>query len=464
VIVTEEALNAESLRLLAATLGTQPSWSDLPFIVFTAAHQSPVGYRRSVEALEQLGNVTEIERPVHPLTLRSAVRAALRARRRQYETRELVRDLELALHQRDAFLAILGHELRNPLGAIGNAVELALRSPDGAAPEKELVLIQRQVKILSRLVNDLLDVSRVTSGKVSLVKEPVDLVALLERLVLLSRERARNEQIELSLSADRGPITLMGDAVRLEQVFNNLLNNALKYTPARGRIAVQARRRDGQAVVTVRDSGVGIPSAALPLIFDLFAQADTSLDRAQGGMGIGLTLVRSLVELHGGSVQAASAGPGQGSEFTVSLPIATTVPDRAETPVPARESTPPERRVLVVEDNTDNRLSLQALLEDLGHHVQGASTGTEGIELALANTPDIALIDIGLPELDGYQVARRIRTALGRRIRLVALTGYGQPEDVRRALDAGFDAHLVKPIDFATLERLLDGADGDHRS
>ena len=450
-LITEEALTGESLQTLATALRTQPSWSDLPLIVFTATRGSASAYRRNVEALAQLGNVTELEPPVHPITLVSAVRAAIRARHRQHEMRELIKQMEAALQQRDAFLAILGHELRNPLGAIANAVELSGRRETSAADG--VSVIKRQVKVLSRLVNDLLDVSRVTSGKISLHRERIDLVALVERLVREAAPEARRDQVHLSISSDPGPLFVLGDQVRLEQVFNNLLGNALKYTPARGRVEVAISREADDAVVHVRDSGVGIPAHTLPQIFDLFTQADMTIDRARGGMGIGLTLVRSLVQLHGGTVRATSAGPGKGSEFTVSIPL--TAKTGATVARPAVPTVVGGRRVLLVEDNLDNRNSLKALLEELGHVVEVARTGLEGVEAALANVPEVALVDIGLPELDGYQVAQRIRSALGERVRLIALTGYGLPEDVRRARAAGFDAHLVKPVDLEQLERLL---------
>ena len=449
-VVTQEALTAASLRTLATALRGQPSWSDLPLIVFTAGQGA--AYPRNVEALSLLGNVTELERPVHPVTLVSAVRAAIRGRRRQYEMRELIKDLQSAVEQRDAFLAILGHELRNPLGAIANAVELTQRR-NLEAPA-EIGVIRRQVRVLSRLVNDLLDVSRVTSGKVSLLQERVDLVALVERLVDEAAVAARREQIHLSLTSDPGPLWVLGDEVRLEQVFNNLVANALKYTPARGRIEVAIVHAGTDVHVHVRDSGVGIPPDALPHIFDLFTQAEMNIDRARGGMGIGLTLVRSLVQLHGGSVRAASEGTGRGSEFTVTLPLSVEMTAPSEGP-PATESSSGGRRLLLVEDNADNRNSLRELLEELGHVVAVARDGAEGVEAAIATVPEVALVDVGLPELDGYQVAQRVRAALGDRVRLIALTGYGQPDDVRRARAAGFDAHLVKPVDLNALERLL---------
>ena len=458
-LIAEEALDREGVRVLSAALRRQATWSDFPFIVLTSHAPTAGENRRTMTALGDLGNVTTLERPVHPLTLLSAVRAALRARERQYRSRELVIQLEDALHQRDAFLAMLGHELRNPLGAISNAVQLAARNRDPSAPpDRALTIIQRQVQVLSRLVNDLLDVSRITTGKVALRRESVDLAALLERLVAQSGVEARERQLHLSLSTENEPVIVSGDPVRLEQIFNNLLSNALKYTPARGRIEVSIRRGRDTVTVRVLDSGVGIPAEALPRIFDLFAQAETSLDRAQGGMGIGLTLVRSLAQLHGGSASARSEGVGKGSEFSVTLPISMPNEDAALRKPAKDDAEATGRHVLVVEDNHDNRATLRELLEFAGHRVSVAETGVEGVALALERRPDVALVDIGLPELDGYQVARRVREALGRDIVLVALTGYGQPEDVRRAKAAGFDAHLAKPLDIDALQALVTRA------
>jgi signal transduction histidine kinase len=455
-LVAEEALDREGVRALGQALRAQATWSDFPFIVLTGHAPTAGENRRTMAVLAELGNVTTLERPVHPLTLQSAVRAALRARERQYRSRELVIELEEALHQRDAFLAMLGHELRNPLGAISNAVQLTVRSRGSGPPaDRALTIIQRQVQVLSRLVNDLLDVSRVTSGKVALQREPVDLVALLDRLVAQASIEARERQLHLSLSSEQEPVIVAGDPVRLEQIFNNLLSNAMKYTPARGRIEVALRRERHSVTVSVLDSGVGVPPEALPRIFDLFTQAETSLDRAQGGMGIGLTLVRSLTQLHGGSVSARSDGVGKGSEFSVTLPVTSPVIAPAEGRSTALEEDGSGRHVLVVEDNHDNRATLRELLEFAGHRVSVAQNGAEGVAIALERKPDVALVDIGLPELDGYQVAQRVRAALGQDIMLIALTGYGQPEDVRRAKIAGFDAHLAKPLDLDALQSLV---------
>lgn len=456
-IIASEAFDHRALDRLRETLAAQPAWSDLPIIVFTTNRATAAENRRMLEVLASLdGNVTALERPVHALTMANAVRAALRARRRQYVTRDLLEDAENAVRQRDAFLAMLGHELRNPLGAIGNAVTLVSRSaPRETGLEPQLRLIERQVRVLTRLVNDLLDVSRVTSGKVSLQRETVDVVALVDRLVAQLQPIAREQQLHLSLSADPGPACVLGDAVRLEQVFTNLLGNALKYTPSRGRIEVAIRRDGSRVAIEVADSGVGIPAEALPHIFDLFAQVDTTIDRAQGGMGIGLTLVQSLVHLHGGSVAASSDGPGAGSRFTVTLPL-TEAPEAHRDPgssptLPAAIG----RHVLLVEDNPDNRASLRELLEFCGYRVDTASTGREGVARALELLPEVALVDIGLPELDGYAVAGRLRAELGDGIQLIAITGYGQREDVHRALESGFDAHVAKPVDLDALQAVL---------
>ena len=439
-------------------LKAQPAWSDIPILVFTTTSATAAENRRMLDVLAGLdGNVTALERPVHALTMVNTVRAALRARRRQYVTRQLLDELGAAVRQRDEFLAMLGHELRNPLGAIGNAVTLAARAanPGDSQHQRQLSLIQRQVRVLTRLVNDLLDVSRVTSGKIVLQREPVDLTVLLERLVAQAQPNAREQQLHLSMTAVPGRLPVLGDPVRLEQVFTNLIGNALKYTPPRGRIEVSVDRSRTDAIVQVKDSGVGIAAEELPHIFELFAQADTTIDRAQGGMGIGLTLVQSLVRLHGGTAAAASDGPDRGSVFTITLPLTEARRDAAPEP-PHGEQATKRRNVLLVEDNPDNRASLRELLEFCGHQVTTANNGLDGVGLAIELLPDVALVDIGLPELDGYGVARRVREVLGSGIRLIALTGYGQPEDVRRALEAGFDAHIAKPVDFETLQAIVN--------
>jgi CheY-like chemotaxis protein/two-component sensor histidine kinase len=325
-------------------------------------------------------------------------------------------------------------------------------------------MIERQVLHLSRLVDDLLDVSRITRGKITLRKEVVDLAAVLSRAVETSRPLIEANRHRLTLSLFAQPIRLVADPTRLEQVFSNLLNNAAKYMERGGAIWLSGQRLDGEVVVRVRDTGFGIPAEVLPRIFDLFAQADRTLDRSQGGLGIGLTLVRSLVEMQGGSVEAHSEGPGKGSEFVVRLPL------HQDSGVRGQESggslTPdsypptPSLVVLVVDDHGDVAESLAMLLRLWGHEVHTAPDGLSGLKAARGHRPQVVLLDIGLPGMDGYEVARRLREEFGPGMQLVALTGYGQEEDRQKSQAAGFDAHLVKPADPAVLRAFLAGVQG----
>jgi signal transduction histidine kinase len=443
VVVAEEALNPVAMAALAEPLATQPPWSDLPFIVFSAMHR----HSRSPDPLLALGNVAVLDRPTKIRALVSAVRAALRARRRQY-------DAKRAIQQRDQFLAMLGHELRNPLGAIMLATEMLERS--GSDPKclpKQRAILERQSRHLSRLVDDLLDVSRVTTGKVVLKKSLIDLGSLLNRCLEAIKATARAHRLEVSSQL---PVGLMvdGDPVRLEQIFSNLLVNAVKYSPPGSTIRVDVRAADVLAEVSVRDSGIGIEPQMLRSIFDLFAQVDTTLDRAQGGMGIGLTLVKSLTELHGGTVEAHSQGIGRGSEFVVKLPLSKSVGVKDEARPPYTRLLSRRVRVVLVEDSADIRETCKDALELLGCEVHVAETGPAGLECILSAKPDLALVDIGLPGMDGFELSRRAR-ALGCTVKLVALTGYGAPEDQQRARLAGFDEHLTKPVTIPVLERAI---------
>ncbi|MET0556390.1 MAG: hybrid sensor histidine kinase/response regulator [Vicinamibacteria bacterium] len=455
-IVAHEALTAHALAALGAQVARQPPWSDFPLIVLAPAGEmaSPM----EATALAALGNVTVLERPLRVVTLLSAVQAALRARRRQYEVRDLLAAREQAVAQRDRFLAMLGHELRNPLAAMLSAsavAEVEESKRDETLSDRlawSRAILRRQGELLTHLVDDLLDVSRLSSGKIHLERSPVNLHELARRSV--DAVRLRTGRAGITLWCGPRPAWVDGDTVRLEQVLLNLLTNAVKYTPSAGAITVECRQDGLFAEVAVADEGVGIGADLLPNVFDMFKQADVTLNRAQGGLGIGLTLVRTLVEMHGGVVLAESPGLGRGSRFTIRLPLAAP-PAAAAAPEAEPEHPSAARRVFVIEDQTDNREALVALLTALGHRVDSAGDGLAGADGIIGTRPEVALVDIGLPSIDGYEVARRVRAALGTAVVLVALTGYGQVEDRHRAAEAGFDLHLTKPVNFGELTALL---------
>ena len=488
VLVPEEAV-AEGLRDgLTDWLAAQPPWSDLPVLVMTRPGADSAAVAR---AMDLLGNVTVLERPTRVAALVSAARSALRARDRQYQIRDHMLAAERAAEalreadrRKNEFLATLAHELRNPLAPVRNALHL-LRMPDLPAPAagRAVEMMDRQVVHIVRLVDDLLEVSRVTRGKIDLRREPVTLAAVVAAAVETSRPVIDAAGHTLTVSLPPDPVTLDADPVRLAQVFSNLLNNAAKYTDRGGRIDLSAElgtrnpecrsdsafgsefRAPGSEFVrvAVRDTGRGVPADMLPRVFDLFTQVDRTDERSQGGLGIGLTLVKSLVELHGGTVEAHSDGPGRGSEFVVRLPVirnpepGTRSEDRNGPPfrVPGSGFRAP-KRVLVADDNRDAADSLGTLLGLLGAEVRVVYDGPEAVAAAAAYRPAVAFLDIGMPTLDGHEVARRVRRLPGGRdVTLIALTGWGQEDDRRRAAAAGFDHHLTKPADPAAVRALL---------
>jgi PAS domain S-box-containing protein len=367
--------------------------------------------------------------------------------------KELRAGADEASRRKDEFLSLLSHELRNPLAPIRNGLEILQQDPGEETAKTVLELMGRQLHHLTRLVDDLLDVSRITSGRIELRPEPNDLRAILESAVEASRPLLDSKEHAFSLSLPEEPLPILADLTRLDQVFVNLLNNAAKYTDRGGRIELEAEREGENALVRLRDNGRGMAPEFLPRIFDLFTQADRSLARSEGGLGVGLTLVRRLVEMHRGSVEASSPGEGRGSEFVVRLPLAA-VSDRNEEPRSRRPATTPALRVLLVEDHADSARSLSLLLELLGHEVEVVTDGREALEAVESIRPEVVLLDIGLPGMDGYEVARRLR-ARGSKALLVSLTGYGRDADKIRSREAGFDHHLVKPVELETLEKLL---------
>lgn len=418
----------------------------------------------------------------------------VRTERQLVESRALARDalrrqreLEIEIAQRkraeemlkeadrrkDEFLAMLAHELRNPLAPIRNAVQiLQFRMPSEEALRRPLEVIDRQARQLAGLVDDLLDVARITRGQINLRKQTLELAEVVAQAVETSRPLLESRRHRFAIHLPGEPIFVEADPTRLAQVILNLLNNAAKYTQEGGDISLTVERTDGgngdapACVLRVRDNGMGIPPDMLPRLFEPFTQGERSLDRAQGGLGIGLTLVRRLLELHGGTVQAFSEGLGRGSEFVVRLPA---LPKSGEWPgasgekenlpfLTTRHSPLATRwRILIVDDNRDSADSLAVLLDMLGHEVRTAYDGETGLQSAEEFSPDIVLLDIGLPRLSGLEAARRIRSDLGLRDAfLIAMTGYGQEEDKRRSREAGFNAHLVKPVDFGEMKTLLE--------
>jgi PAS domain S-box-containing protein len=409
------------------------------------------------------GGLVEVETTAHRFVWRGRPQLKVIARdvgerkRLEGELRRRAEELADDDRRKDEFLATLAHELRNPLAPIGNAVEV-LRAGAGPEAQAEVVaMIGRQLRQMVRLVDDLLDVSRITRGKISLREERVDLAAVVRSALETSRPLTDAARQRVIVTLPPAPVSVTGDPTRLSQVVANLLNNATKYTAEGGRIELAVARENGAAVVRVRDEGIGIPAELLPRVFDLFVQADRSLERSRGWLGIGLTLVKSLVELHGGTVEAKSNGPGKGSEFTVRLPAAADVVPAAEPPAVA----PPaagaaSKRVLVVDDNVDSAESLAMLLKVNGHEVRVAYDGPAALLEAAAFMPEVVLLDIGLPGMSGYEVARKLRELPeAKGALLVAQTGWGQAEDRRRSKEAGFDHHLVKPVDVPKLLELL---------
>ncbi len=376
------------------------------------------------------------------------------------ENAELVQALKEADRRKDEFLAVLAHELRNPLAPVRNAIEI-LRASHSPSPQLQWThdVIDRQVRQMTRLVDDLLDVSRITSGKIELRKERVELAAAVRVALEASRPLVERGGHQLTVKLPPEPLWLNADLARLAQILSNLVNNAAKYTRPGGHIWLIAERRDSEVVIRVRDNGIGIEPRMLQRVFDMFAQVRGTADHSQGGLGIGLTLVKRLTELHGGRIEAHSDGPGRGSEFVVVLPLSS---DEAANDPSAKDAVPAlpvnPRRILVVDDNRDAADSLSMLLHARGHDVRVAYDGLEAVGAAITFQPDVVLLDIGLPKLYGYDAARRIRELRGKDVLLIAITGWGQEEDRRRAREAGFDHHLTKPVDPEAISRLIDAA------
>ncbi|MDC0667133.1 response regulator [Nannocystis radixulma] len=401
-----------------------------------------------------------LTQPFEPQDLIASVRALLRLH--EAEANLVARNglLVEADRRKDEFLAMLAHELRNPLAALHMGLPVLERFPPHDELEQQTRdIMRRQLTLLARLVDDLLDVSRVTRGRIELHREPMELGKLVARVASVMRQRvAEPRQQQLRVELPPGPVPVFADSGRIEQVLTNLLDNASKYSDPGTAIDVRLTAQGGHAELVVRDHGIGIDARTLPTIFDLFAQATRSLDRSHGGLGIGLTLAKGLVDLHGGTIAATSAGLGLGTELRIRLPLHAHG-ELVAAPVKEEPAAPGRRKILVVDDNEDGRKMLRKLCELHGHEVSEAADGLEGVRRALADRPDVAFVDIGLPGIDGYEVARRVRAQLdGHSPLLIALSGYGSPEHRDRAHEAGFDEHIIKPIKLANLRRIVGAA------
>jgi signal transduction histidine kinase len=474
----------------ASMIHEHPRFEKTPIIFVTGVHVSELDRLQGY----QLGAVDYVSIPVVPEILRSkvAVLVELYSQRRELqqlnqslaeantalaqanstlqaeknrELEELNTTLREANRLKDEFLAMLAHELRNPLAPIHNAVQL-MRSP--VLPAAQLGwardVIERQVGHLTRLVDDLLDVSRITRGKINVNRESLEVSTVVSRAVETVQPMLARQKHELVLKVDTAPMYVEGDLTRLTQIVGNILSNSIKYTDAGGRIELSASAVEERVEIRVCDNGIGIEQASLPAVFDLFTQASRVTERTQAGLGIGLALVKRLVELHGGEVEARSEGLGRGSEFIVRLPLQrreqrpiATLPSAATLNGATPDATGTARRILVADDNRDALDSLVELLAMAGHETHKANDGAQALEAATRLRPEIILLDIGMPGMDGYEVARRIRAqSWGQETTLVALTGWGQENDRKRSREAGFDAHWVKPLELHRLWNLLE--------
>jgi signal transduction histidine kinase/CheY-like chemotaxis protein len=454
IVMTDAAFTDPQIDQLTAALSQQLPWSDVPIILLCRPGDMAQSRRRVIDALR---NVTLLERPATSRTLLSSVQAALRARARQYQLRDQFEALRDADHRKDLFLATLAHELRNPLAPIRTAAQiLAAPRLEGARLQWAQQVIHRQVTHMALLLDDLLDIARITQGKLELKKTRVTLTEVVAAAVEAARPLIDGKKHHLIVTLPDHDLTFEADPLRLAQVFSNLLTNAAKYTDSAGHIELNASAQGSALCVRVKDDGIGISPEAQTRIFEMFSQIDGGSSRSDGGLGIGLSLVKGLIKLHGGTVAARSAGLGQGSEFIVHLPLSPVQsPDARKSEKPRKRT--PSRRVMVADDNKDAADSLAMLLEMAEHEVRVAYGGRAALTLADSFRPDVAFIDLGMPDCSGYEVAKALRREpWGIGIRLVALTGWGQDQDRQHSKGAGFDQHLTKPVDPEALDMLVD--------
>ena len=453
--VVEQSLNGVYVLVAgfagAAMLGLWIAWrlaSRISQPIAALARAAPALGRGETAALPPAGAVDEVRELANALG-----ESAVAIRDREERQRQAEHALRTADRAKDEFLAMLGHELRNPLASVSNAAQLLkIAKHQPQVLENVSAILGRQVEQMTRLVDDLLEVGRVTGGKVRLQREPLELATTIVRC--LDAWRSDGRFLHHDVSTQLEPVWVFADEARIEQVFSNLLDNAIKYTPTGGQIRISLRSQNANAILEISDTGLGMPPELIGRVFDLFVQGERTLAREQGGLGIGLTMVKRLAELHGGTVQAKSDGTNHGATFTVELPAIERPEQVSE--VSSMTSTATQRRILLIEDDDDARDSMAELLRLDGHDVTVASNGSDGVASASSSSPEFVLVDIGLPDIDGYEVARRLRSnPATSRLRLVAVTGYGTQEDRRSALAAGFDEHLAKPVALDLLKAIL---------
>jgi signal transduction histidine kinase/CheY-like chemotaxis protein len=485
--LTGEALTKEALRCLVEALAEQPTWSDFPLIVLTSGGAETPANADALSALGAAGNVTLIERPVRLMTLLSTIKSALRARNRQYDVRDYLNremrareererllmmertaraEAEAASRLKDEFLATVSHELRTPLTAVLGWIHILRGGQlDEHSAKRALETIERNARSQNQLIEDLLDVSRIITGKIRLDVRLIDPASLIESAIEAVLPAAEAKEIRVRKRLDAGVGSISGDPARLQQVVWNLLSNAIKFTPRGGRVEVRVKHVNSHLEISVADSGDGIKKEFLPFVFDRFRQADGTTARQYGGLGLGLAIVRHLVELHGGTVQAASNGEGEGAVFTVKLPVLPVYQRETNAqhePSTHREAQPPVvypdnlagMEVLVVDDEADTLELIKVLLGQCGAEVTTAHSSAEALELLKGSQPDVIVSDIGMPAEDGFEFIRKVRLLppeRGGKIPAVALTAYARAEDRLRVLRSGYQMHISKPVELAEL-------------
>jgi signal transduction histidine kinase/ActR/RegA family two-component response regulator len=473
-LLTEEALELPQVSVLLEALKEQPTWSELPLIILTSGGESRLAKLLDLVAAAA-GNVTLLERPMSKATLLRSIHVAVSSRRRQYQVRDLLmqeqvlrREAETANQSKDEFLATVSHELRTPLNAIlGWATLLTRGGLDDAMVARAIGAIQHNAKVQAQLIEDLLDVSRIISGKLRLNVKAIQLISVIQAAVDSVHPAFEAKGVQLEMVWDAASVRIVGDENRLQQVFWNLLSNAMKFTPKGGRVQITVKRIESQARIIVSDTGEGITPEFLPQVFEPFRQADGSITKGQGGLGLGLAIVRRLVEMHGGAISVMSGGRGQGATFTVSIPIvpvrqtalaapidSTTIATSEKTAINTELPNLTGIRVLAVDDEGDTRAMIRGVLEQFGANVLTAGSAEEALEVFPGWKPDVLLFDIGMPQEDGnmlIQKVRQLEAKEGRNTPAIALTAYARVEDRMRALAAGYQMFIPKPVEASEL-------------